>query len=692
MFRMATAPSSAGFHDAAVIEAIEPSLWLGLFDAFGEPPGLNRAGATVEHIADRLGASGLPEALQVALEWMYSLGTENGCERLSAAAREFNVDLRSLNGAAPVEFVARVALLAAKDANAKSALERAETGALIAARPASRVFEFRGRVAGPLERVEERLGDLRARLLPWLEGEGLGDRVEVTMRREDAVTRVIVVRGKRMHAPVSFTASGRRPLPHRPIQCDLLIFDDETNLMAIHAPANLVDGYRKLAGEVFWGDPERFDPCPCSLEPLKEGSGVLERHRGTEIRRITLTHASFRPNEGGTCEYSGDDAFELMTRMRVPLREGEFVAARFHFAFHSGGRPMTVEVRPWTVKAPDNARRAIVLAALERLGVCRVPSATSRTSLWDLAVGAHPRAAWTNLLGAGIDTLLAQKALLGTRQASVVHPALPAAGKVLDVTAVDGDPLFYGQSVDEDVPGRRLTHSEVEGLELDLARLASLWGAALGCSGTPRELAVDGLYHVGECTFGSKQQQVLLALRAPGGDLSRHAPTFPTGSVVLAPRSPTRISWPVPSVELESPLPDRAAARRAIVRELRLEPEVDARDRARPQDTLVVDVPRHAMWLHGIPIHLSESLFLFVALVAAATQRGGIASQDELTTKLSRKGAAENTARVAKGKAEKALKSQLLAAGVEPSSTIFRAIKGGYQYVGSAFVVDVNAA
>jgi hypothetical protein len=688
MFRMAVAPGSGGFHDAAVIEALEPSLWLELFDAFGEPPGLDRAAATIEHISDRLGGTGLPELLQLALEWMYNLRSEDGAERLGDAAREFNIDLRAFKGVAPIELVARVALLAAKDANARKALDRAQTGALIASHPSSRVYEYRGRMEKSLERVEERLTEFRSRISPWLDERGLGDRVELSVRREESVTRIVIVRGKRMHAPVSFTPSGRRPLPHRPIHCDLLVYDDGTDLLSIHAPANLVDGYRRFAGEIFWGDPEHLVESPCSLEPLKEGPALLDRHGSAEIRKVTLTSVRFRPHEGGTCDYWNEDVFELLRRLKVPVQEGEFVAARFQFAFYAGGgRPLTVEVKGATIKAVDGARRSIVLTALQRMSICRVQGDAVGPFFWDLAVGAHPRSMWRGLLDdSALDSLIGDGVLGSTKRASVAHVSAPAAGPVLDVTPTDDDVPFFGTSVDPDVPGRRLTHSDVEGLEVDGARLAARWASVLECPGTPREQVIAGLYDVGECAFGAKRLQLLLALRAPGNDLARLASSLPTGSVILAPRARSATPWPLPNVELESLVPDRATARRAIVRALKLESEVDARDRAQPQDTLIVDVPRHAIWLHAVEIRLSDSLFLFVELVAAATQGGGIASQEELTTKLSRKGAAENTARVAKGKAEKAMKSQLLAAGVTPPRALFLAIKGGYQYAGAAFV------
>jgi len=458
----------------------------------------------------------------------------------------------------------------------------------VAALPASRVHEFRGRTGKPLERLDERVADLRQRLTSWLDGLGLGDRVDVTLRSEGNVHRIVIVRGKRMQAPVTFTDSGRRPLPHRPVQCDLLVYDADDDLTAVHAPHNLVDGYRQLAGEVFWDDSEHLIACPCSLEPLKDGPAVLERHSSTEIRSVSLTHAKFRPHEGGSCDYTDDDAFELMRRtMRVAPTEGDFVSARFQFAFYSGrGRPLTVEVRPDSVKVPRGPRQAIVLVALEWMGIYRVQDGSTAPLSWDLAVGAHSRAEWSRHLGpAMVETFSNQGVLRGMRRASLPHAESPAAGNVLDVVVEEGDLPFFGESVHSDMPGRGLTHSDVEGLQLDAARLAARWAAALETSSSPRELTLDGLYDIGPCTLGSRRLELLLALRAPAGDLARHASTWPTGSVVIAPRASVSTAWPVPSVEIESLAPDRLAVRRALVRSLRLESEVDARDRAGQRDT-----------------------------------------------------------------------------------------------------------
>lgn len=93
MFSMAASTPAPGFLDATVIDALEPSVWLELFDAFGAPPGFERERASIEYIVERLSVSGLPESLQLALEWMYNLGSEDGVERLTSAARDANVDL-----------------------------------------------------------------------------------------------------------------------------------------------------------------------------------------------------------------------------------------------------------------------------------------------------------------------------------------------------------------------------------------------------------------------------------------------------------------------------------------------------------------------------------------------------------------------------------------------------------------------
>lgn len=682
--------ASPGFHDAAVVEALEPPLWLELFAAFGEPEGLRREGATIDHIADRLGVSSLPEPLQLALEWLYDLGSPEGCERIAAAAREFNVDLRALKGMEPVQFVAHVALKAATSPSARKAIDRAQTGALIASHPTSRVHEFRGREAKPIVSPEGRLADLGSRLAPLLDGEDLGERVDVTLRQEGEVTRIIVVRGKRVHAPVSFTDSGRRRLTHRPVQCDLIVYDADANLVSIHTSRSLVDGYRRAAGEVLWGDPDHLTPSACTLEPLKEGAGILARHSSVDVRAVTLTYAKFRPHEGGTCEYSGGDVFALMTRMGVPLSEGEFVAARFQSAFcGTGRRPMTIEVKPPTVKAADNNRQPIVLAALQQIGICRLGGEPAGPDVWNLAVGPHSRGAWRGIFSAAdLDALVSERVLVSRRLASVSHAGAPAAGPVLDVIDAGDDPPFFGVSVDADLPGRRLTSSDVEGLELDARRLATHWAAAMLCAGGARELAVNGLYDLGECEFGSKRVHILLALREPPADVLRVAPTFPSPSVIVAPRSRATVRWPVPSVVAESMMPDRLAVRRAIVRELRLESEVDARDRARAQDTLIVDVSRDSVWLHGVKIEVSGAPHLFTLLVAKATQAGLTAARDDLNTKLAGKGAATNTAANAKSKAERLMKEALAAAGVAVPAAIFASKGGGYVYAGHAFVGD----
>jgi hypothetical protein len=689
----AQAPSSsaltAGFHDAAVIEALDPSVWLELFDAYGAPPGMNPQTATLEHIADRLAATGLPESLQGALEWLYNLGSPDGCERLVSSAGEFNVDLRPLQrGLEPVEFVARFAIMAAADQSARRAIERAQTNALIAGHQASRVHEFRGRALKALIDPEARLMQLRARLIPLFDTQELGDRADVTLRQDAEVTRVIIVRGKRLHAPVSFTESGRRRLPHRPVHCDMIVYDAAANLISIRTSESLVEGYRRIVGEIFWGDAEHLVRSACSLEPLKEGRSMLGRHGCADVRDIRLTYAKFRPHEGGTCEYSDADVFALMSRMRIPVAEGDFVAARFQVSFYgSGRRQMTVEVKPPTVKAADNARKPVLLGALQNIGVWRVGNDATGPFFWELAAGVHSREEWTYVLTAGVvDQLLSAKCLVHGKVPSLHHAGAPGAGRVLDVTETDDDPPFYGESVDEHVPGRLLTSSEVEGLELNAPRLAELWANALGCTGAVRELALPGLFTLGESKFGSKSLHILLALREPRGDIAKLAPTFPSPSVVIAPRSRNAVTWPMPSVRSESMAPDRQALRRAIVREVHLESEVDARDRARSEDTLIVDAATKRVWLHGIQIEIAGAPYIFTMLVAQATQANSIAQKNDLITKLAWKDGAANTAANAKMKAENLMKAQLKAAHVCVPTAIFAAKDGGYVYLGHAFV------
>jgi hypothetical protein len=156
--------------------------------------------------------------------------------------------------------------------------------------------------------------------------------------------------------------------------------------------------------------------------------------------------------------------------------------------------------------------------------------------------------------------------------------------------------------------------------------------------------------------------------------------------VILAPRARAAVAWPVPSVELQSVLPSRAAARRSIVRALKLEAEVDAWDRARPEDTLIVDVPRGWVWLHDVKIEMTGNALLFTTLVARATQANRIASKKDLNFALAGPHAASNTASMAKMKAEGVMKEHLLAAGIPAPEVIFRAPKGGYAYDGHAFV------
>jgi hypothetical protein len=127
----------------------------------------------------------------------------------------------------------------------------------------------------------------------------------------------------------------------------------------------------------------------------------------------------------------------------------------------------------------------------------------------------------------------------------------------------------------------------------------------------------------------------------------------------------------MPSVRVESMVPDRQAMRRAIVREMHLESEVDARDRARPQDTLIIDVPSNTVWLHGTKINISGAPYLFTLLVARATQANRVAAKNDLITKLAGQSGARNAASNAKMKAERLMKAQLKAAEVPVPGAIF---------------------
>lgn len=92
------------------------------------------------------------------------------------------------------------------------------------------------------------------------------------------------------------------------------------------------------------------------------------------------------------------------------------------------------------------------------------------------------------------------------------------------------------------------------------------------------------------------------------------------------------------------------------------------------------------MWLYGIEMRLSEGSFTFVKHVAASTHRGAPATKRELIVALAGPNAAENTARMAKKKAEETMKQQLEAAGIVPPAALFLPVSGGYRYNGSAFV------
>lgn len=684
----AAAPTSAmgivplDLLDAIVIEEVSDALWKRVFDVIGYPAGLSSRNVSAKVLVDHIAKDGASDDLVEVLRVIHELGTDDGIDAMKAVADAHNTDLGAITARAPRD--AAVELWLAQ--RAKPALRDLFTRVQMQAesRRSPRSFrEFRGKRAQKLAAWATIHPRLVTAVRAWCTAQHFGDHVDVRGYIENGGAQIQIIHGHRLQKPVVVKdgGHGRRTLELRPAHCDIVRYDWKGSWLRLSPKSTgggIVETYRRLLGEVFFDDAEFFTEADYSLRPLQEyGQAILDG--APSIARARVTDLVW-DHGGEIIRIRSSDCLASVARMGIPPTEGDFIEARIAVVLpgrREVRRSLHVKV-PNKVDYPRDEVHAVAIDDfLAATGIRMVDTRRRNLDLWDLHPWQHGERVWRAAYPDDVDRLAQAQVLRPVELATVAHPDRPRHGRVL--RAEDG----FGISLDEDVPPRVLTSTDVSGLALDGGALLASWRAALGLDGDTHDLG-DGAHVLGERGFDSVQCAVVALLRQPNFDAAnlgkRIRSAVTPGAVVALLAPPGRASdTGFPTVALEGLVLEERAFWRRFMIAAAVGTRVPAIWRA-PDARLVVDKGRMCVWLDGVPIDVAPDSAAYRFIAALADAHGNPVTNETLDGLLSAN-REEGFARKVKLTAKKAIEASLAKAGhpVDGDSVLVTVRGQGYR-------------
>jgi hypothetical protein len=666
--------------DVTIIEEVSEALWKRILGKIGYPPGLTAATFTIATFIDHLSRVGASELLISVLRALHDLGTDDGVDAIKGVALAHNTDLGAITTGAPRDVAAQLWLAQYEKPELRDVYARIQMQAEHRRSPRS-FREYQGKEARRVDSWKP----LHAKLVPaiakWCKQKDFGDHVEIRGFVENGDVQIQIIHGYRLQKPIVVRdRRGRQTLPLRPAHCDVVRYEYRGSRLRISprsASAGIFEEYRRLLGQVLFGDDEFFGPAPYTLRPLQErGQAALDAaHSVSRARVIDLVWE----RGGARHRIKAPDCLAEVRAMNIPATEGDFVEATI--AVTLPGRRETV--RKIHVKLPnkveyprDDIHARAIETFLQATGIAVDEERRSGTDLWDLHPWQHGDRLWRTAYPEDVDDLVRRRVLKPVDLVRVPHPDRPEHGNALVV--VDG----FGASDDDDVPPRVLTTTDMVGLALDQNALIAAWRTDLQLEDEVRDLG-DGAFLLGERGLGSVRFAVVALLRQltqqDAALVSQRiaAATPDAHPVVLVPAGRQSAAGVV-EVGFDRLVLDERATWRKIVRASSVGAQVPAYWRAPLGVRLIVDDTRKIVWFDGIELEVpADSLpYRFIATLAAA---GTSVVPNETLARLS-PNRDPGFVRKVKNDAKNLVEAQVAAATGRPvdGNAIFISRRGGY--------------
>jgi hypothetical protein len=652
--------------DAVVIEEVPLPLWGRVFHEIGYPSGVPSNGLTMEAVHDYVRERQVsPEFIEV-LQVIHDIGTDSGLDAMIAVAGAHQRDLGTIATHPPREAAVELWLAQRRDASLSEVFTRVQMQA--EARREPRTFrEFRGKTARPLlewNPIQLRLGEL---VRIWCREQGFGEHVDVRGYVQGGDARVQVIHGHRVQKPVVVRDGGlgRATIEIRPVHCDIVRYDAATAWLRVSprsASAGIVERYRRVIGEAFFGDPDFFGKdVACTLRPLQErGQRALDGGGGVAGARVT--ELLWQRGDDQTIWVKAPDCLVAASDMKLPITEGEFLEAKIALTLigrRTTRRTVHVKV-PNRIDYPRDVHESAIEEFLVSSGIRHVEVRTQEKDLWDLYPWRHTERQWREAYPADADELVRRGVLRRVQLSAIASPDLVGAGKPLRVTAHARHGDAFGVSDDDDVAPRQLTASDIEGFELDVSALREYWRSALELVGQVQDLGA-GVVVLGERQLDSVTCAVAVLERQPTaapaslGNLLRAGTRAPHVAVMVPVGRDSGtgiVDLPFGALTLSA----RDIWRR-FVTSSNLAAQLPAIWSAPTDARLVVDHARKSVWIDGLAVGVLAESHPYQLIEMLAEAHGNLVSHEEIARKLS--SAREDEASVVSKKAKAALKKAI---------------------------------
>lgn len=606
--------------DVISVEEVSESVWKLILAEVGYPPGITAGTFNKDALLDHLGSDAVSADLVEALRVINELGTAEAVDTMKAVADSYQVDLGAIVAHAPRDAAGYLWLAQRQDATLREVYTRIQMQT--EGRRSPRTFrEFSGRRNELLRDWSELHSRLLAEITAWCKQQGYGDHIEVRGYVKAGNGQIQIVHGHRKQTPVVVKddGRGRRTVELRPVHCDVVQYDWKGARLRVSprsAAGAVVEAYRRMLGIAFFGDEDFFAAAGYSLRALQErGQGALDA--SPMVARARVTELLW-DRGGDLYKIKSADCLAAIATLGVPPTEGDFLEARVSLVI--AGRRLAR--RNFHVKVPnrvdydrDDEHAGVIESFLEVSGIRVGDQPVPSRDLWALHPWAHPERVWRDAYPHDVDELLRDKVLRTIELGVVQHPDRPLHGNALQVED------RFGISIDSDVPPRRLTPTDIAGLELDVGALVQMWRTTLELDGNVVHLG-RGAYLLGARSIESLRCAVVALTRKPTMDasqLGQSVRTFAPGSTIgiVVPRGRSSGSGltDVPISRLA--VPSREFWRDFLIA-TGVANSVPAVWVAPPNARVVIDQTLKRVWLDGVELDVSDHVYRFVEMLAVA--------------------------------------------------------------------------
>jgi hypothetical protein len=662
--------------DPVVIEEVSLSLWRELFDAIDWPTSLRGKGESLTHsdIVSAFHQDVLSDELLLAVEALHTLGTPEGRDSIAAMLADRQVPSGTLpQGLGERELALRLFLAQRNDGALAEVFSRAQVQ--LQEGNHRRFNDFIGKKPKAIRDLSSKLEVLQRAILDHCLNEDMGDHVQLrAFNDDDGACRFQIMRSHHTRTPLAIVhgSAARAKIQYRPVHADLLRYEPAIGRLRITARAgSMVGFYQRAFGRALFGDEAFFvgDPV-CSLRVLQEqGRAALEKHGVFGVGRVRMTECVWERGDTERLSFHGADCFESIERLGIPLNEGQLLQAKFRIeVIQKSTRPIVVSIRvPSRIEVSQVHQEVLVNEVLAGIGIRDARVRSPEHDIWELYPWRQPVTAWRECFGPLTDSLVRRGVLTKVQLASIQPAAHAGAGRILHaerISAVD----FLGVSQSPEIPSQTLSATDLDGLELNVPSLQKHLREILGIAAnatlwSPGKWCLD----LGTSDVYGYLFRMVYALRQPPQDATTDIRNLSAGvtPVLLLP-SGTKGSTGIIEILLDQALPDPRRVLRNLIAAANLVDQVPALHVAPSGARLIVDSRLGKIWFDGIEIaelKPETHAFRFVQIMA----RSSFASinKNELATTLSEgRKDGDQSARSAKMKATKVIKSALDAKGI----------------------------